>query len=326
MAASLPQLDRIPRDSLVNGAGRSLKEVRRSLVLRVGRVWLDIAGGYVGLVASALGTVWLGRAYPSVWPVSVVLGALGIGYSMAFIQLFFHEAVHYNVASTRRTNDLLANAFVGIWIGSSVKAYRVVHFDHHRHLGTTLDTERSYFEALNVRFVLEALTGLKMVRVLTARGKHVAKSVQAASNQERPAKLAMLLLGLAVNLAVMVAAAFFHDWALLLAWPFGVLVVHPAINAIRQNLEHRSFDADADVDYSRVDHGVMTRSFGAGPFASTFGGAGFNRHILHHWDPQLSYTRFAEMEAFLLETEAAEVLQSVTTTYARTFFKLLRNR
>jgi len=326
MAASLPHLDGIPRDSLIDGAGRSLKDVRRGLVLRVGRVWLDIAGGYAGLLLSAWGTTWLGRAYPSYWPLAAVVGALGIGYSMAFIQLFFHEAAHYNVARTRAANDRLANAFIGIWIGSSIKAYRVVHFDHHRHLGTTFDTERSYFEALNVRFVFEALTGLKLVRVLLARGRHVAKSASATANQERPAKLAMLLLGLTVNLAVIGAAALFRDWALLLAWPFGVLVVHPAINAIRQNLEHRSFDARPDIDYSRVDHGVMTRSFGTGLFASTFGGAGFNRHVLHHWDPQLSYTRFAEMETFLLQTEAAEALRSVTTTYARTFFQLLKIR
>lgn len=324
MAASLPELDVIPRDKLVDGAGRSLKEFRRGLSLRVGRVWLDIAGGYLGLFAVVFATVWLGRAYPSYWPLAVVLGALGIGYAMAFIQLFFHEAVHFNVASGRALNDLLANVFIGSWIGTSVKAYRVVHFEHHRRLGTTTDTERSYFEALNVKFVFEALTGLKLVRVVLARRKLVANKAAVASSQERPAKLRMLLIGLALNLAVMAAAALGRDWALLLAWPFGVLVVHPAINAIRQSLEHRSFAARSDVDYAQVDHGAMTRSFGGGPFASTFGGAGFNRHILHHWDPQLSYTRFTEMETFLLQTEAAPVLKSVTTTYARAFLQLLK--
>lgn len=325
MAASLPQLDQIPRDKLVDGAGRSLKDFRRGLGLRVGRVWLDIAGGYVGLFAVVFGTAWLGAASPAYWPIGIVLGALGIGYVMAYIQLFLHEAVHYNIASSRPTNDLLANVFIGSWIGTSVKAYRVVHFDHHRHLGTTSDTERSYLEALNVRFVIEALTGLKVVRVILARGKLVAHKAAADAKDERPAKLPMLLLGLALNLGIMVGAALLHNWALLLAWPFGVLIVHPAINAIRQNLEHRSFDARSDVDYAQVPHGAMTRSFGSGPFSSTFGGAGFNRHILHHWDPQLSYTRFAEMEAFLLQTEAAEVLQSVTTTYSRAFFKLLKS-
>jgi fatty acid desaturase len=325
MAASLPQLDLIVRDKLVDGSGRSLKDFRRGLVLRVGRVWLDIAGGYLGMFAAVVATAWLGRAYPSYWPFSVALGALGIGYCMAFIQLFFHEAVHFNIASRRPLNDLLANVFIGSWIGTSVKAYRVVHFEHHRHLGTTADTERSYFEALNATFVFEALTGLKLVRVVLARGKLVAKKPSGAPNQERPAKVVMLLVGLSINMAIMAGAALTRDWAVLLAWPLGMLVVHPAINAIRQNLEHRSFDARSALDYGRVDHGVMTRSFGAGPFASTFGGAGFNRHILHHWDPQLSYTRFAEMETFLLQTEAAEALQSVSTTYARAFFQLLKS-
>jgi len=32
------------------------------------------------------------------------------------------------------------------------------------------------------------------------------------------------------------------------------------------------------------------RLFGDDFFSCTFGGAGFNRHLLHHWEPQISYT------------------------------------
>ena len=33
-------------------------------------------------------------------------------------------------------------------------------------------------------------------------------------------------------------------------------------------------------------------------FSRYFGGAGFNRHLLHHLDPSISYTRFDEFERF----------------------------
>jgi hypothetical protein len=45
------------------------------------------------------------------------------------------------------------------------------------------------------------------------------------------------------------------------------------------------------------------------------GSAGFNRHLLHHWDPSVSYTRFDEMEAFLAETSVAPLMQSRQVTY-----------
>ena len=46
--------------------------------------------------------------------------------------------------------------------------------------------------------------------------------------------------------------------------------------------------------YCAACHGTSAK--GDGPLASTLGGAGFNRHLLHHWEPKISYTRFRELE------------------------------
>lgn len=322
MARSLAELDHLERDNLVDRQGRTFKDLRRTLKPRFARVWADILLGYVALSASCAGVVLLDQRFPRAWALIALLGAFPIAYFIAFIQLFFHEAAHYNLAKTRRTNDVLADVFIGSLTGQSIEAYRVVHFDHHRLLGTREDTERSYFEALNVRFVVESLLGIRLLRVVLSRRAHVsarAKNSQAAATGTRR----MLLVGLVLNASITAGAAFTHCWALFFAWPFAMLIVHPTINALRQLLEHRRFDARSGIDYSTEDQGVMTRMFGSGPLASTLGGAGFNRHLLHHWDPQLSYTRFAELEQFLLETPAADALRSATTTYARAFLKLL---
>jgi fatty acid desaturase len=323
MAQSLAELECFDRDKLFDRQGRSFRDFRRGLKPRYVRVWRDIFFGHLALVAACATLVLLDSRYPSAWPLLALAGAFPIAYFIAFVSLFFHEAAHYNLAAARRTNDVLANLFVGSLTGQSIKAYRIVHFDHHRLLGTHEDTEHSYFDALNMRFVVESLVGIRLVRVVLSRRAHVgarAKDVRSTAAETRR----MLLVGLGVNVAVMAAAAWAHSWALFFAWPFGMLVVHPAINSLRQLLEHRRYEAKSDVDYNVIDQGVMTRMFGSGPLASTLGGAGFNRHLLHHWDPQLSYTRFAELERFLLETEAADAVRSVSTTYARAFFTLLK--
>jgi hypothetical protein len=57
---------------------------------------------------------------------------------------------------------------------------------------------------------------------------------------------------------------------------------------------------------------------------STLGGAGFDRHLLHHWDPQVSYTRLPELERFLLNTKASAALsakESYISTFKRLFSK-----
>jgi fatty acid desaturase len=323
MAQSLAELDRIDRDKLVDKQGRTFKEFRRGLKARFWRVWFDIAAGYVALATTCIAIALLDARYPRAWPLVAALGAVPLAYFIAFIQLFFHEAAHYNLASTRRANDFLADLFVGLMIGQSVQAYRVVHFDHHRLLGTRDDTERSYFDALSLRFVVESLVGIRLVRVVLARRAHVAARGPKKQLAQGRLRL-MLLLGLLLNLGIMGASAVAQCWALFFAWPFAMLVVHPAINALRQLLEHRRLDATRDVNYHVQDQGVMTRMFGSGPLSSTLGGAGFNRHLLHHWDPQLSYTRFAELEMFLLETEAEGALRSVKTSYGRVFVQLLR--
>ncbi len=323
MALSLPDLDRLERDKLVDSRGISFKELRRSLKPNYLRVWFDIVAGYVVLGLIIAGVIWLDTAYPRAFPFIAVGGGLCIGYTLAYTQLFFHEAAHFNLARRRALNDFLADAVLGAITGQSIKAYRVVHMDHHRLLGTTADTEHSYFDALRPRFLIEGLTGVRLLRVILGRRQHVGAKSESRADVASGARR-MLALGLLINLAILALAFWSRCWSLFFAWPFGMVVVLPAVTSLRQLLEHRSFDAASSVDYHAVDHGANTRMFGSGPIASTLGGAGFNRHLLHHWDPQLSYTAFPKLEAFLLDTEAAPIIARATTTYGRALIRLMQ--
>jgi hypothetical protein len=98
--------------------------------------------------------------------------------------------------------------------------------------------------------------------------------------------------------------------------------VFPLLATLRQALEHRDDKARSDIDYAKTDQGAYTRLFGDGWFARTFGGAGFNRHLLHHWEPHVSYTRLADLERFLASTPIAAVMEMRRTSYGEAFRRL----
>jgi fatty acid desaturase len=310
--------------TLVDDDGLRYREFRRSLEPRWSRVWFELGAAY-GVLAGVIVALVLTRP---TWPWTIpagLAGALVIGYTIHFINCFFHEAAHYNIVPGRRRNDVLANLLMGGLFGSSVALYRRIHWEHHRALGTTMDSENSYFDALRVRYLVEGLAGMKLVRTLR-QNRETQNALEAAGRGgDAGASRVSWLAGAAVfNIAIAVALVLLLDSSVAAAaWLGGLLIVFPFIASLRQLLEHRSEEAERGVDYHEVDHGPVNRLFGSGPVANTVGSAGFNRHAVHHWEPQLSYTRLADVEAYLLRTEIAPLIRDRQTSYTDTFLRLL---
>ena len=125
------------------------------------RVWRNLALGYGLLAASA--TVAAAIPLMSAPPfLAIAIGAPLIGYWIAYLQLFIHEGAHFNLADTREKNDRLCNALIGWIVGTSVAQYRIVHFQHHRALGTIDDSEITFFFPLNLGFLVRTLFGLRL--------------------------------------------------------------------------------------------------------------------------------------------------------------------
>jgi fatty acid desaturase len=313
----------VPKRALVSTAGHGYLELRRRLRPRWAVVWTQLLAAHVALAAIfVLFALW-GPGW-SWWALPAALGGgIAIGFVLHYLVLFQHEAAHYNLAPGKRANDLLCDVSIGLFIGESIAAYRPVHLAHHRFLGTTDDTERSYFEAPNLRFALRSLTGIRLLQTLAHRAR--VRTPPAEQAEASGSKLPWLTLAAAaVNVAIVALAVIFGRPALAAAWLIGLVSVLPFLISLRQVLEHRSDEARPEVDYREVPHGATNRLFGTGPLASTLGGAGFNRHLLHHWDPGVSYTRLGEVEAFLTDTAAGEAVASARTTYLRTLHRLLR--
>ena len=289
------------------------RSLRRSLTPDYARVRRDIAFGYMTLTAILL-CVSIPQGLAS-GLVAAALGAIAVGYGIAYLQLFIHEAAHFNLAPDRAVNDRMANRLICWQVGTDIAAYRRTHADHHRYLGRAGDTEVSYTRPLTARFLLEMLTGVHALRVFLGRGRGDAAPARAAASR------APLARGAAAHLAIMATLLALGAWPAALAWAGGVGVAFPFFATIRQLLEHRPTAVVADLTEG-ANEGAVTRLFDDGLFARTLGGAGFNRHLLHHLEPQVSYTRLAELEGFLLNTSARAALDARRSTYFAAFKEL----
>jgi fatty acid desaturase len=267
------------------------------------KVARDIAGGYVALVA-IVALVGIGGIF------AVPLAAVGIGFVIAYLQLFIHEAAHFGLAADRDTNDRLADGLICWQVGTSIASYRATHWEHHRSLGGPGDTEVSYRHRLSLGFVAAMLTGMHAVRVFLSR--------KGVPGRDKPKDRWPLIRGVAVHSLILGALVLIGWWPAALAWVAGMGIFFPFFATMRQLLEHRPAAGEGG-------NSAVTRLFGDDPFSRIFGAAGFNRHMLHHLEPQVSYTRLADLEEFLMNTSAAAEINARRSTYAGAFNALVRS-
>jgi fatty acid desaturase len=316
------------RARLVDSRGVHLADFARDLRPNYGRVYFDIALGFFALAIVLGGVALLQRRGVSVFLLTP-LAAIWTGYWVAYLHLFLHEGAHWNLAPERKLSDWLCNLSVGWLVLMDVREYRKVHFQHHRALGTVTDSEISYFFPVNLIFVAKGTLGIRLAeRWLSYQRWQVkadANRAKTAHRQraDRPSGGRLVpLAGAAMHAIIIAGLLWAGASAAAAAWIIAMGCVFPLLATLRQALEHRNENASSAIDYTRTDHGAYTRLFGTGWLASTFGGAGFNRHLLHHWEPQVSYTRLADLERFLADTPMAAIMNRRRTSYHEAFRRL----
>jgi len=242
-----------------------------------------------------------------------------LGYIVAYLALFIHEAGHYNLSRDKKKNEILANLFLCILFGLSLKCYRKIHWQHHLHLGTPKDTEVSYFNHLTGLFLLETLTGIHLLRLMMIENKKDFLTKEQLNNSRL-----MLMAGIMIHSTIILVAILSGNFLLALTWFLGFGIFFPFFATIRQVLEHRDELANHATDFNKQFHGKISRLFVHTILSSSFGSAGFTRHMIHHWDPQISYTRLKDVEEFLLKCDiTAPVIKGSKTKYFTVFRKLI---
>jgi len=310
---------------IVSSSGERWLDFRKSLTPRYLIVWRDI-----GLCYFALGiAVALLSVASLTWnSVALLIAAppltVWLGYWLASLNNFMHEAAHHNLAKKQSTNDILANTFVMSLFGLDIKDYRDVHWQHHFHLGHEGDSEVSYRNRPTLGMLLQTATGIYLLRVLL-RYARVGNAPDQKKSQAKQARSRWALLRTTlIHLAILSTFAALGWYVAAAIWVVTIFGTFPTFATLRQILEHRPTDTSGDGEDDPLS--AVNRTFGDGPIASTLGSAGFNRHILHHWDPAISYTRLAEMESFLLQSNVAGQIKTAQTTYFQTLRKLLSNK
>ena len=312
-------LEGISFDEVADSKGTTYTVFRNSLHPRYAKVFLDIIKGYFFLLLIAAITIYLTHQFPPFWWIFILISGFIVGYIAAYLALFIHEAGHYNIHPSKKTNDRLATIFLCLPFGLSLRSYRKIHWQHHVYLGAPADTEVSYFSALTKIFLLETLTGIHLLRTILRKENNSILTKE----QVQQSRL-MLLSGFVLHLIILTVAFLTGNWPFAIAWILGFGIFFPFFATIRQILEHRDELAHHASNFYKQPHGKVSRLFVHTLVSSSFGSAGFTLHMIHHWDPLISYTRLKDIEEFLTTCEkTAPVIQSSRTTYTRVFKKLM---
>jgi fatty acid desaturase len=312
-------LEGISFDDVADSKGTTYTVFRNGLLPRYSKVLFDITKGYFFLLLIAGSTIFLTYQFHSYWWIIVMIAAVLTGYVAAYLALFIHEAGHYNIHPNKKINDRLSTIFLCLPFGLSLRSYRKIHWQHHVHLGTTEDTEVSYFNALSKMFLLETLTGIHLLRTIMRKENNAVLTKE----QVQESRL-LLLAGFTLHLIILTTAFLTGNWPFAIAWILGFGIFFPFFATIRQILEHRDELAHHASNFYKQAHGKVSRLFVHTIISSSFGSAGFTRHMIHHWDPLISYTRLKDIEEFLITCEkTAPVIKSSKTTYRKVFKKLI---
>jgi fatty acid desaturase len=303
------------RTSIATVDGHTYRELRSDLEARWPRVWAELAATIAAVAVVPVATARIERRLGK-WGVLVApLAAAAVGTTVHRLGHFLHEGAHFNVAPDKAINDRITNATVGIVVLTDVRAYRPIHMVHHRKLGQDDDPERGYFERLNGRFVFRGLSG---ARVMFSMRQRLAA---AETEGPQPSKLVPLI-GAAMHAGVVIGLLRARRRGTAVAWAIGVGGVYPLLNSTRQLLEHRDETEDLHEPPPDIPARALTRMFTRGPLSQIIGGVGFNRHLLHHWDASISYTRLRELEERLQPTAAGPILAARENSYSETLRRM----
>ena len=276
-------------------------------------------------IAVALMTFWVFNGNTVISIFISVLAPIYFSFWRQAFSSFFHEAAHYNLTKNKKLNDLISNLILTPFTGLWVQQYRDHHWEHHKNFGQNGDTETSYVLPLNVRGLIEALTGIYLIK--TAMRYF---NVASAKNEKREINLssalqfiAGLIFMFSVQFLIAVFLFLFINPYAGFVWMFSVFITDPLLAKIRQTLEHRNEHDKVSASLLENKNLGVNQMFGDDFFSRYFGGAGFNRHLLHHLDPSISYTRFDEFEQFLLEHSSNDYIEKRRVSYFSKFLQII---
>lgn len=283
------------------------RQLRKNWKPKYVRTWIEITAHWVTLIGFLV--INLSIDITNLW--ITICSSAFVAVLLHRLHLFLHEGAHGHLAGSQKLNDVLTNIFVGALVLQDVAAYRSQHMLHHRYLGQDCDPERSYQSPLDLKFIAKTLFGV------SALGLLLEKVRGPRTNSRGRFKITVTGGGFLLHLSILTLGLTMDSVSLVISWIVSVGLFFPLIAALRQLLEH-----SMHVDGVGKTSFPVTRIFDRGFLTFLIGAAGFDRHLLHHWDPGIPACRLSEMERSLSRLGFDEILQARRTSYPAVFFQV----
>ena len=295
-------------------------DFRKALVTPYKKVQLSLLANWILMIALVIATSLFNNLM-FYFLVTLILSLL-----MHRVLLIIHEGAHYHLSPNKRMNDKLSNLFAGWFVFTDIENYRITHIQHHRNLGSNSDPENSHMDKLDLSWILSAITGTKTA---LAFFKTISSGKKISQDSKRSSPTPIF--GAVIHLAVFLVIYFGFGVVPLIVWSSCLLVIAPLLGMLRNLLEHRYVEAVDPILWEiflntsskPVElNQITTRTFTQSIFSKLYGSMGFTHHLIHHWDPTISYMNLEKVHEFLLSSEVGELLAKTDTTYTKTFFYL----
>lgn len=311
-------------ENLIDNNGVTYSEFRKTLRINYSTILIDIFLS-ISMIFFSIFLFYVSKNYFYISLILLLPVTLFISFWKQSYKMHFHEAAHFNLSNNKKFNDFLANTlftpFTGMWVDN----YRRSHWKHHNYLGELNDTEISYHKPISTFEILKKLTAVYLVQTVLRYYSNFKNnnSSNIENDKIKFGLLSSIFLMLLVQTAIILLLFYYVSLICAVAWTVSIIIFDPFISGIRQTLEHRNENAMKNNDYSKISHGATNRIFGNDFISKHFGAAGFNKHLLHHYDPSISYTEFEKLEKYLLNTKLRDDIKKNTTSYFKIFNKIL---
>ena len=311
--------------SVTNKSGVTYGEFRKTLHVNFFKVQLGIVCSFLSLFVFLV----IGNQTSNL----LVLFLLTICLSLTQHRILnvVHEGAHYLLSKSRKFNDIFCNFFAGWFVLCDVDQYRLTHIEHHRNLGSEFDPENAHMEKLDLTWLISLISGFNTVRRISIRNR--ARNNLGTRGTAKTRHLFIPVLGILLHILILLLIYNLFGIQVLIVWFFSTFFLTPALGILRNLLEHKYVEGvDSEIWYqiigrSRPDNlipNVTTRTFTKSMISRVYGSMGFTRHLLHHWDPSISFSKLDEVHRFFLQTPLEVNLRKVDSTFTSTFIHLWR--
>lgn len=239
-----------------------------------------------------------------------------------------HEGAHWLISKNRRFNDFFCNLVAGVFFLVDVDQYRQTHIQHHRKLGTDIDPENSHMEKLDATWLIASFTGIGSIRKIIQRKQ----SRNKFKMESKVRHFAVPFVGIFLHVVLTIYFVRNASTSAIFIWFLATYFISPGLGLLRNLLEHRyveNVDAEVwktllDASYKLNETQVTTRRFTKSKLSRLYGSMGFTRHLIHHWDPSISFIHLQKVDKFLLQTQIGPALEKTNSTFTSTFLHLWR--